>query len=551
MYTKICSVSCKVFKIVCRNGKCIIKWNGCHDDVYRISSMVCAGEEILWEFIDMICSMKCNFAAFCSMMNMSYQRHQSEKMFMSPKTFRRLFFSWASHQHIDFRSPCNWCGFSPKILACDATKIGISQKNCSILPIEKKKEGPISRTNNRRYDRCFLSYPLKEADETMVQFKDKERKIREARSHLKLIMSSVGGSATQNNLTPQQLLYKNNELITVFPSSCKILLQRVISQRMDLNQLDAASRVLYVLSFDAPLRSFIPNKLLPSVEKLITTLQLDAALIGSFLVECRKFNPSLSAFISAFYVDNTLDNDALNLVKYIYDRIHCIHDSDIKPDDFLPIDGTYNPPSLGRAYYFSPTGSQVRQARAFGIDCKKPDASHDDAPTTSSCSKRYPMVTRKGSTFLFLWFCPMHGHCYGCHIVDGSEGRKDPANSLYTHLTEAPEVVFYDFSCSLEEYCLNREAGFFKNTRFYHDIFHGYTHNCSPVYSSKGLRGLESVNTSICEQFNSYLQCIKSSAKQMSQEHFMFFTQFMVNIWNKKKKQTFTNKLKIALSGAS
>ena len=129
---------------------------------------------------------------------------------------------------------------------------------------------------------------------------------------------------------------------------------------------------------------------------------------------------------------------------------------------------------------------------------------HNDVPSTSTCSKKYPVVTKKGNTFLFLWFCPMHGHCYRCHIVHGSEGRKDLANSLCTHIPEAPEVVFYDFACSLEEYCMDREAGFFKNTRFHHDLFHEFSHNCSSVYSSKGLTNLQSVNTSICEQFNSY-----------------------------------------------
>jgi len=30
-----------------------------------------------------------------------------------------------------------------------------------------------------------------------------------------------------------------------------------------------------------------------------------------------------------------------------------------------------------------------------------------------------------------------------------------------------PKVIFYDFACSLEEYCLNRESGYFKNVKFF------------------------------------------------------------------------------------
>ena len=69
----------------------------------------------------------------------------------------------------------------------------------------------------------------------------------------------------------------------------------------------------------------------------------------------------------------------------------------------------------------------------------------------------------------------MHGHCYGYHIIPGSEGRKNPAASLYAYSEVPPDVVLYDFACSLSEYVHNRESGFFASTRFYHDIFHGFT----------------------------------------------------------------------------
>ena len=130
------------------------------------------------------------------------------------------------------------------------------------------------------------------------------------------------------------------------------------------------------------------------------------------------------------------------------------------------------------------------------------------------------------------------------HLIADGEGRKDPCQSLYTHLVKAPDMIFYDFACSLEEYSMNRESGYFKDTRFFHDIFHGYSHSCSKVYSSKGLNGLRMVNTSICEQFNSYIQCIKASAQHMSQNNFMFYMQYMIDRWNKRKKESYERKLK-------
>ena len=165
----------------------------------------------------------------------------------------------------------------------------------------------------------------------------------------------------------------------------------------------------------------------------------------------------------------------------------------------------YNPPQTDHAYYFTTSGNQIRFPILFSVDnVANRVKNHDDESTTSKCSKKYLSVALKGTTYMFLWFCPQHGHCYGFHIIDGSEGRKDPANSLISYLKVAPQVIFYDFACSLEEYCFNRESGYFGNTKFYHDIFHGPSHSCSPAHNSKSPSGVRGANTPICEQFHSY-----------------------------------------------
>ena len=147
----------------------------------------------------------------------------------------------------------------------------------------------------------------------------------------------------------------------------------------------------------------------------------------------------------------------------------------------------------------------------------------------------------------FLWFCPQHGHCLGYHIITGSEGRKDAHASLYTHLHKPPSNIFYDFACSLSEYSKNRESGFFADTRFFHDIFHGYSHKCCHTYKCNRLDGMNAINTSICEQFNSFLQRIKSSAKLMKQSHFSFYVQFFIHQWNLKILQSNEKRMNIAV----
>ena len=50
--------------------------------------------------------------------------------------------------------------------------------------------------------------------------------------------------------------------------------------------------------------------------------------------------------------------------------------------------------------------------------------------------------------------------------MNGSEGGKDSAYSLYSHLEVVLEIIYYEFASNLGEYCMNRKAGYFKNTYF-------------------------------------------------------------------------------------
>ena len=137
-----------------------MKWNGQIEPIFRISTKVCAGYKILWEFQEMVRRIKCNFVTYCLIVTARYSDRNAESQhFMSPKTFRKLFFSWASHQLIEFREVCHWCGESPKVLAGDGTKIGISMQKISIVPIESASKDEVIQTPHRKFDRCFLAYP--------------------------------------------------------------------------------------------------------------------------------------------------------------------------------------------------------------------------------------------------------------------------------------------------------------------------------------------------------------------------------------------------------
>ena len=175
---------------------------------------------------------------------------------------------------------------------------------------------------------------------------------------------------------------------------------------------------------------------------------------------------------------------------------------------------------------------------------------YDDAPQVAPmCTKNFPKVSFGGYGYMFLFFCPIHGHCYGFHLISGDEGRKDAFSVMYKYMETSPEEIFYDFACGLHEYCLNREPDLFKNTHFWHDIFHFINHTCGINFKSGRVLGLEGINSEICEQVNSYLQCVKYTASHLSQEHFMFFMQFFVYFLNRDKTEKFKKQASVAVAG--
>ena len=106
---------------------------------------------------------------------------------------------------------------------------------------------------------------------------------------------------------------------------------------------------------------------------------------------------------------------------------------------------------------------------------------------------------------------------------------KDPFSSLFKYKPDAPKELFYDNACQLHEYCMNREPAFFLDTRFWHDLFHSIGHVCGCNYKSRRVLGLEHLNTEICEQVNSFLQCIKYTGSHLSRAFLFLFTVFSLS----------------------
>jgi hypothetical protein len=118
------------------------------------------------------------------------------------------------------------------------------------------------------------------------------------------------------------------------------------------------------------------------------------------------------------------------------------------------------------------------------------------------------------------------------------EGRRDPFQSLYTHMRQPPKVIFYDFACQLSEYCRNREPSFFANTRFFMDKFHFWNHKrgaCSRCFQVTRVPEYSRLNDSICEQWHADVDSQSRHMAGMTQLHFMFSLQTHMKQWALRK----------------
>ena len=260
--------------------------------------------------------------------------------------------------------------------------------------------------------------------------------------------------------------------------ACPAFDTMISSINLDITQ--AYAEIFEILLFDSEIDAVLPRRVCNELVEFIlncaagTTTQSN---INSFVHRLRYYWQEFADLIEKTVTAPVLPSSAVcTLLSHCVDTVSSIKETDIVPDLPITIPSTYNPPKYGRAYYFNEHGCQVRQMRKFSVDKgKHPNSTFDEAPAVI-CNKLFPRVSKQGMPYIFLWFCPKHGHCYGFHTIPESEGRKNTHASLYTHLEKPPRELFYDFAWGLSEYCHIRESGYFSNTRFFHDVFHGFSH---------------------------------------------------------------------------
>lgn len=471
-------------------------------------------------------------------MTRKYQTtHKGACAFLSGPTFRKAFFAWIVTMKIDFRQKENvdpWCGYDPPTLACDGTHLGIAAKQ---LKLEKPCTSPDVDPGTPQLNAVHMS-----CDRLLIKDKD-------IREYLGFLSKKVLYPNTQ---VPE--MYKNHQFyvtnllryIQKYPKVSQMMTV-LIDEGANVELRATVAKIFWLLSSSvrSSLSAVFPTRYHLHLKEVCNQFK-DGRGSGTLLEEVRFYLQEGADLLSICQDMGIIDMGADFLLELVQ-LTEKVHAGDRNTPPAVPQPGTYNPPS-GTAYYFSEHGCQVRKKPFYKIDKDGEDKEEADVDQHGLCRKNYPKVSLGGYGYMFLYFCPEHGSCYGFHLVEGGEGRKDAFSPIFKYKETPPKDIFYDNACQFSQYSLNREPDFWKMVRIFHDIFHSFNHICGDVFLSTRVRGLN-VNTEICEQFNSFIQCVKYSSVKMTQAHFMLYLQFMVYVWNKKKQASHKGELRVATAG--
>ena len=201
------------------------------------------------------------------------------------------------------------------------------------------------------------------------------------------------------------------------------------------------------------------------------------------------------------------------------------------------------PPTDGWRSFFTEHGRALRTDWPIPKSAEKQLKGWETSE--DGCSKlRTASVSRNQRSGLWIYTCMKHQTIVGFHVMGFAEGRRDCLLPLYKFKENPPEVIFCDTACLCEEAGMNWLPHFYKHTKFYHDIFHGYTHVCSGCFDSTRSPKYNEISTSLVEQCNSYLQGLRGVCRSgsMKLSTFMFWTEVFVTEWNFRKLKLSTMK---------
>ena len=166
-----------------------------------------------------------------------------------------------------------------------------------------------------------------------------------------------------------------------------------------------------------------------------------------------------------------------------------------------------NPAIDGFRSFMTPDGISVRSSWPLPRDAIKQIHSETNCEGCSKATVQQHSHSQR--TGLWITLCMVHETIIEYHLIKNGEGRRDCLIPLFRFKKEPPEAVFCDTACFCEESGLKWLPGFFKHTKWFHDLFHGYAHVCPSVFTCNTTARYSWVNTSLMEQCNRFFQSIR------------------------------------------
>lgn len=179
----------------------------------------------------------------------------------------------------------------------------------------------------------------------------------------------------------------------------KPMLQLLTTHQLTAIEDTATAKVLRVLASDASVTDFLPPKIADLVLTAVREIGhsiAPAELTQQLIQVLKRYCVELADLLYSACHNGIARSEALSLVRSIAQRSAEIAEGSTPPAPAVRIENTYNP-AMGEFYSFTDHGCRVRNPRKSELDKdrEKKTAEYDDPPT-EKCSKKYPVVQKKG-----------------------------------------------------------------------------------------------------------------------------------------------------------
>ena len=241
----------------------------------------------------------------------------------------------------------------------------------------------------------------------------------------------------------------------------------------------------------------------------------------------KRHAPILAKSMLDNTTDGKLDKHPGRVIKFLLHHINELFDKyDIPANNKYgqPCSNPYEffpgfPVTLGKAYY-----AMDKEPVSKDAYCRKLTGAH---PTLSPG--------------IFTVFC-RHRICLGFSLMTSAESPKTPFDIFIRRFSPfLPNMrIFYDNSCNLHQYALNREPKRFSETIFLIDRLHYQDHKaCTEGYSTSAYNSdpsIKAINTQVNEQANSDLRNLSKQVTHMRPDNVMLHTKIFLAERNRRMK---------------